>query len=175
MPAEPPSLVGTLLCVLGLGMAFIGLFALPLQDYRWSEDAPTRNIGFLQVRDLVDAPGSARSGLTFTSPLAALWWHSGMLLAASALIALTAAVCVARDPRFLRVFGVATAVVATASGVFFGLAMKQTADYRSMIYLRPSQSMYHDAGLGPWLGFAGLAALAIGGLVTFVLARPARQ
>ncbi|HZC71142.1 MAG TPA: hypothetical protein VE442_10645 [Jatrophihabitans sp.] len=29
-PDKPPSLVGSLLCVLGLGMALIGLFGLPL-------------------------------------------------------------------------------------------------------------------------------------------------
>ncbi len=164
--AKPPSTVGALLCVLGLGMALIGLFALPLQRYGPGVD---RDIGFMQVRNLV----RDNADLGLASPLARFWWQSGLLFAAGALTTLTGAVCVARDPRFVRPLGAVTGLAALVSGILQAVTLRETRDYRSIVVdLEPARSMYHDAGLGPWLGFVGLAAIMIGGLLTAWLWRP---
>jgi hypothetical protein len=155
-------MVGALLCVLGLGMALIGLFALPLQRYGPGVD---RDIGFIQVRNLV----GENADLDLAGPLAQFWWQSGLLFAAGALTLLTGAVCVARDLRFLRPLSAATGFVALIAGILQAVALRQTPDYRSIVVdLDPARSMYHDAGLGPWLGFVGLAALAIGGALSLL-------
>jgi O-antigen/teichoic acid export membrane protein len=68
-------------------------------------------------------------------------------------------------------------LMSAASVLLFGLAMEQTTDYRSIqyfraLYLQPKPSMYHDTGLGPWLAFAGFAALlSLAGIVSSAVAQ----
>jgi len=173
-PATRQSLVGQLLCVLGLGMALVGLFAFPLQRYGPEDNDLPRNIGFIHIRELVTGEKTGWPDPNFASSLAMFWWDHGLLLAVAALTVLTGATCVSVNAAFLRVFGMAAALIGAITGVLFGLAMAQTTDYRSVIYLQQSNlSMFHDSGSGPWLAFAGLGALTIGGLVTVIVNRRA--
>jgi hypothetical protein len=174
IPASQPSLLGALLCVVGLGLGLIGLFALPIQRYGSADDPSyVRDVGFVQVHDLVGTTDLiVGNDPDLASPLARFWWLVGLMLAAGALVLLIGVICVARAPRIVRPIGSVTALLALVAIGCEALALHQTADYRSAMFEDPaSGSMYHDSGLGPWLGFAGLAAIVIGGAITTVLAR----
>lgn len=162
-PTAEPSAIGPLLTVLGLGGALLGLFALPVQSY-----GPGDDVSYGALHNLTTAE-------TFSLPIAShfaeFWWRSGLLAAVAVLTVLTGAVCVAAGRHARRSIGAVTAAFAPLVGVLHGVAMAKTSDYSSVVDgLAPAKTLFHDAGLGPWIAFAGLAALALGGAFTALLA-----
>lgn len=173
-PAEPPgdsspAAVGVLLAVLGLGAALIGLFALPIQRYG---PEPENATYYGDVRRLVASADDAYLPHVASS-LARIWWGTGLVGAVCVLTLLVAATCVADSSQVRRPLGLMTAVTAVVSGLVHWIAMVQTADYSSVVdRLAPSMSLFHASGLGPWIAFMGLAAVAIGALISGLTGRP---
>jgi hypothetical protein len=160
-----PSSVGPLLVILGLGAAILGVFAFPLQD---NGDGNVR-VWFAQLHDQVRvdsirgfAPGSlARSGF---SGFAQFWWSDGLLVALAVVTILAGGLAVARRPHNIRYAGAVTAVGALVVGVLHAVALSQS-DFILDVYLATTRrSLFHDAGAGVWIGFAGLAAICLGAL-----------
>jgi hypothetical protein len=167
-----------LLSVLGVGLALIGMFALPLQRYG-SDDDPSyvRDVGYVQIHDLVhNSSFSVGLDPAFASPLAKFWWALGLVAVCGLLVAAVGIMCVGSSRTVVRPAATLVAVGATAAIAGQAIALHRTADYRSAMFEYPaSRTMFHDAGLGIWLGFAGLTAVFLGALLTAVAWSRSRQ
>jgi hypothetical protein len=167
--AEPraPSRLGPVLAVAGLALAAVGLFALPVQDYR----VPGGQVGFVAIRSVAGTP--EQFGLRFDGPImtgfAQYWWTAGLLLAVAVLAVLVCA-AVADAARFVT--GALLALCAPAVMIAHSLALVRTLDYRTIQGgpdVPAAGTLFHDAGIGTWIGLAGLAATAVGGLLTVLV------
>lgn len=150
---RPRGPFGAAVAVAGLGLAGAGLFAAPYQHHGRDE------IGYSEAREL------ASFGAVFQSDFARFWWRWGLPALFIALIALT---CLAVLAIALRAIGLLTCALALGSAAGFAIALKQTSDYESAIRAaHRSGSLYDHTGIGTWLGFAGLAVVALGGVLTW--------
>jgi hypothetical protein len=180
-PAEPhraPSRVGHVLALAGLGIAMIGLFALPVERFRLTLGGRPvtglQDVAFAQLRSL--SRGTDEPSRLARQPLSAFtgfWWHDGLLLAVAALIVLGCALVADIQPRIV---GLCTAFVAAGTGIVHGYALAHTTNYPTatgQVLLRGSLFLF--AGLGTWVAFAGLTAATIGGVYAAVASALAQR
>ncbi|PZS26832.1 MAG: hypothetical protein DLM59_17540 [Pseudonocardiales bacterium] len=143
-------------------IATLGLFTLPVQQL--GRIVPGA-VGYVEIRGLAL---TGNKDHLFASAFAAFWWGYGLLAVVTVLVALLIAAVLGAPPRPI---GIALAAVALVPIPLQVLALAQTRDYRG-VYVgfglhRPpfSNSMLAGTAFGVWIGLAGLAILAVGGVL----------
>ncbi len=171
---EPPrsrSRVGHVLCAAGTVLAFLGLFALPVERIPFTTDfttaGPAEEVSYGQLHSLADQSQLAAMRAPDPLPrLSGFWWLDGLLMAAALLGLL---VCVLMSDVRPTVVGLAVVLVAGVTGAMHAYVLGHTSNYAAASGVLPLKgSLFLYAGTGTWVAFVGLAATAIGGGYTFV-------
>lgn len=154
----------TAVSVAALVVTTVGLFALPLNSDR-SDD-----MGYVEVRAATQI-ARPPSQFQLFSGLARFWWRFGILFALAALGALLCLVVASATQA--RLVGWAITVCALATGTLQVIALAQSPNPRGIAefigYGR--LNMYDHAGIGVWIGLAGLGFLAAAGSAVALTAR----
>lgn len=176
-PLPPPALpaigrpgtrlaVGPAVAVLGLALALIGTFGLPLSSEGSGKTG--QDFGFVDLHwlrstfDLDD----------FFGGVSGFWFDWGLFLFV-ALLAVTVAWSVTGRAQLIT--GAATAVLAAVTLVLHLLALGKAPTYRAVqTFHKDGESVLDNAGSGVWVGVVGLAVLIVGGVLTAVLGRTGR-
>jgi hypothetical protein len=178
VPPSPPSAsfpallrAGLAVALVGQAITALGLFALPAQQIG---RFPRSDFGFVQIREFA---ATTRHHF-FASAFAEIWWRYALFLALAILVALLVFAVLGAAPRAI---GISLAALSVVTALLQVLALAQTRDYRALFLFsfnpnHPglSTSLLAHAGVGVWIGLAGLVVLAAGGLLIALARRPQR-